>query len=305
MSPDHRLTGAEEPARAVFVAPHPDDIAISTGALAVVLNRRRAPHRMILATDGSEARIPESVLEGFGWEPHWPVEQTRALRGRIRVEEGREEALRLGFPARDGVVVLTSQGWHSDHATEDDALHDDLSLRDVDRFAPGPVDEVALREMADAIAADGPCWLAIPHPADRLLMHRIVAGLALRAVADMGAQVDVLCYEALSNATFELPAGWQPVTLEFDDGIGAAKRSAILAHRSMAERRRVFGGYSTAGRSGYDMLADERGRRLARVIDSSFPAAERFALWRDPSSADLRKLATDLLNARPRTAQCS
>lgn len=304
MSPGYRLSGVDAPARAVFVAPHPDDIAISAGALAVALNRRCAQHRMILATDGSEARIPGSVLDSFGWEPHWPGEQTRALRGRIRVEEGREEGLQLGFPAHDGVVVLLSQGWHSHHATEHHALHDDLSLRDVDRFAPGPVDDVALQEMADAIAAAQPRWLVIPHPADRLLMHRIVSGLALSAVADVPARVDVLFYEPLSNATFELGAGWQPVTLEFDDAIRATKRRAILAHRSMAERRRVLGGYSTAGHTGYDVLADERDRRLARAIGPSFPAAERYALWRGPSSTDLRTLATGLLDARRGTGQC-
>jgi GlcNAc-PI de-N-acetylase len=276
----YQLTGASLPDAAVFVAPHPDDIAIAAGGLAAVLSELGVTTRMVLATDGSEARIPESALRRHGWTPAMSSLATRELRGRIRIAEGREEARCLGFG--DDAVVVLNQRWHSEHRTPPDGLFDDLSLRDVASYRPGPIDRAAVDAMRSAINVDGEdVWLAIPHPDDRLVMHRIVTQIALDALVPDERQetaTGALFYEALSTSRFSTPSGGREVTLGYDQEVMDCKRAAIRAHVSMAERRRIFGGYSTTGTVPYDELAHDRDRDLAGRIGHALPFAERFVL---------------------------
>jgi hypothetical protein len=242
---------------------------------------------MVLVTDGSEARIPESALRRHGWTPAMSSLATRELRGRIRIAEGREEARCLGF-GDDAVVVLNHQRWHSEHRTPPDRLFDDLSLRDVAGYKPGPIDGAAVNAMRSAINVDGEdVWLAIPHPEDRLVMHRIVTQIARDALGPderRGTATRVLFYEALSTSRFSTPPGGREVTLGFDEEVMGCKRAAIRAHVSMAERRRIFGGYSTTGTVPYDKLAHDRDRDLAGRHGHELPFAERFVLVDAPDA---------------------
>ena len=50
------------PDRLILFSPHPDDIAISMGAFAAWA-APRVPVTIVLMTDGSEAQMPEHVLQ--------------------------------------------------------------------------------------------------------------------------------------------------------------------------------------------------------------------------------------------------
>jgi hypothetical protein len=54
--------GIPIPDHLILFSPHPDDIAISMGALAAWA-APRVPVTIVLMTDGSEAQLPEHVLE--------------------------------------------------------------------------------------------------------------------------------------------------------------------------------------------------------------------------------------------------
>lgn len=252
--------------RLLLFSPHPDDIAIAMGGFASMLAHGGAEGvTVVLATDGSESLIPANVLEKHGWLPTMTPVDERALRGRIRVEEAREEIARLGFP-RDSVHLLTRQRWAAEHRTAPADLHPDLSLRDVAKFIPGPVDDEALAEFREIIGDDALCFA--PDPNDRLLMHRIVTDLVVQA-CDASR---LITYECLS--TIE-PTGRQ-FLFAFGEELMAPKCHAILAHESMIERRRQFGGYSNPGTEGYDEIVRRRNSALAIANGCELPFAERY-----------------------------
>jgi LmbE family N-acetylglucosaminyl deacetylase len=255
--------------RAVLFSPHPDDIAISMGAFAAFLAQARVETSVVLATDGSESLVPASVLERYGWTPEMPPAEQRALRGRIRVAEALEEATRLGF-GPVAVRLLKRQRWFTEHRTPAEFLNADLSLRDVSRFEPGPVDKEAAEEIREAIGDNTIC--AIPDPNDRLRMHRIVTELVMQ----VRGRASLLTYECLS--TIE-PTGSQ-IVFGFGDELLNVKCRAIRAHVSMAERRRQFGGYSNPGTEPYDAIVTRRNAGLARTQGLDFPYAERYGWHR-------------------------
>ncbi|HMD71235.1 MAG TPA: PIG-L family deacetylase, partial [Bryobacteraceae bacterium] len=138
------------PGRLILFAPHPDDIAISLGALAAWA-AGRVPVTIVLMTDGSEARLPEHLTDPYVGR-NAPAEERRRARGSIRVQEAVREAAALGF-APPAVRLLDRQTWFSAHRTPAEYLSGDLSLRDVNGFVPAPLDEEAIREVRQAIGS--------------------------------------------------------------------------------------------------------------------------------------------------------
>lgn len=252
----------------LLFSPHPDDIAIAMGGFAALLAEAGSDGvAVILATDGSESLVPANVLERHGWTSGMtPVEQ-RALRGRIRVAEATEEIARLGFD-RSVVHLLGHQRWATEHRTPSEFLHPDLSLRDVAKFEPGPIDENAAQEIRAFIGDGDDTVCAIPDPNDRLLMHRIVSALVTRVRGRAG----LLTYECLSTVEPSSPQ----FVVSFGEQLMETKCHAIRAHESMIERRRQFGGYSNPGTEGYDEIVRRKNAELASEHRCEFPFAERY-----------------------------
>ena len=256
----------------LLFAPHPDDIAISMGGLAALLAQGGSGGvTVVLATDGSESLVPASVLEKHGWGPSLPPEQQRELRGRIRVAEAEEEVARLGF-SRGVVRLMEHQRWATEHRTPREFLYDDLSLKDVTRFVPGPIDEEAAEEVRELIGDGEDIICAVPDANDRLLMHRIVTEL----VSGVRGHAGLLTYECLSTTAPSVPQ----ILFSFGEDLMTVKRHAIRAHESMAERRRQFGGYSNPGTEGYDEIVERKNSELARSYGCDFPFAERYGWQR-------------------------
>jgi hypothetical protein len=277
----------------VIFSPHPDDSAISAGALLQECVAAGVRVSCVLMTDGSEAVIPHGFLSNFGWQPNWSAADTKLLRGRIRVNEATEELWRLGVP--DSPRLLTSQKWFLEHRTPLPSMHEDLSLREVNAFKPGPIDESAIREVADILEATcSPRVVClVPHPSDRLLMHRITSGLVVHALRKLASGVhnrfSFVAYDCLSTQS-----GVDDCVL-FAFGISEMKRKcwAIHAHESMKARRSYYGGYANGGRAFYDELVMNRNAQLAMRCDVGKPYAERYWLFRDefsfgsPDEADM------------------
>ncbi len=280
------------PERLVLVSPHPDDVGISAGALAAVAARGGVPATIVLATDGSEARLPASVLRRHGWNAAMSAVEQRALRGAIRVAEARTEAARLGL-GESAVVLLKNQRWFTAHRTPREYLHADLSLRSVDGFRPGPLDEGAVAELRDLLPRrpGGLVVCAAPDPLDKLLMHRLVTALLVRALRSLRATdraaYALVTYECLSTAEWSAPI---TTYLGFERDVMRAKRHAIRAHRSMYERRKRFGGYSNPGRADYDAVVVRANADLAARAGLPFPFAERYGLYEDLSPAVLDRV---------------
>ncbi|SRR5437762_1707933 len=87
--------GIPIPDHLILFSPHPDDIAISMGALAASA-APRVPVTIVLMTDGSEAQLPEHVLQEHVHQNATPREKQQA-RGMMRVQEAMREAVVLGF----------------------------------------------------------------------------------------------------------------------------------------------------------------------------------------------------------------
>jgi LmbE family N-acetylglucosaminyl deacetylase len=268
--------GIPEPRRLLLVSPHPDDVGISAGALAITAARAPIPTTIVLATDGSEASMPWTVLARHGGHESMSGEAQRALRGSIRVRESRAEAVRLGL-GESSVRLLASQRWFTAHRTPNEFLYPDLSLRSVGGFQPGPVEEDALAEFRSLIE-DGPVLCAVPEPRDKLLMHRIVTALVREALKPFDG-CRLITYECLSTEEWSAPV---TTYLGFGEEVMRIKREAIRAHQSMYERRREFGGYANAGGEAYDSIAARGNAELAAQAGLSFPYAERYGLHFDP-----------------------
>ncbi len=253
------------PGRLVLFAPHPDDIAISLGALAAWA-AGRVPVTIALMTDGSEARLPDRLADRYAARTAPPEERRRA-RGRIRVQEALMEAMALGFDA-SAVRLLERQTWFSAHCTPAECLHDDLSLRNVDGFVPGPIDGYATSEIRRAIGAGDDTICAVPDPDDRLIIHRITTQL----VGESRGNAHLLTYECLSTIEVTGPQ----TAFGFDEELMGRKCQAILAHESMRERRRQFGGYTNPGTEFYDAIVRRKNAALARELGLPQAFAERF-----------------------------
>jgi LmbE family N-acetylglucosaminyl deacetylase len=246
-------------------SPHPDDIAISMGAFAAWA----APHvpvTIVLMTDGSEAQLPEHVLASH-IDRYSTVEEKQRARGMIRVQEAKREAMALGFNA-NVVHLLERQSWFLQHRTEANYMNPDLSLRDVNGFVPGPVDQHAVAEIRDIIGSGRGIICAVPDSHDRLVMHRITTQL----VADNRGEARLLTYECLSTIDVTGPQ----TAFLFNEDLMDRKCAAILEHRSMRERRKHFGGYTNPGTESYDVIVREKNRALAGGLGLTSPFAERF-----------------------------
>jgi LmbE family N-acetylglucosaminyl deacetylase len=253
------------PDRLILFSPHPDDVAISMGAFAAWA-APRVPVTIVLMTDGSEAQLPDHVLQ-----PHIDHNATAAqkqrTRGMIRVQEAKREATALGFDA-NAVHLLERQSWFLQHRTAAEYMNADLSLRHVNGFLPGPVDENAVSEIRDIIGSGSGIICAVPDPHDRLAMHRITTQL----VAEHRGEARLLTYECLSTIEVTGPQTAFP----FNEDLMDRKCAAILEHPSMRERRKHFGGYTNPGTESYDVIVREKNRALARSLGLTARYAERF-----------------------------
>jgi LmbE family N-acetylglucosaminyl deacetylase len=253
------------PDRLILFSPHPDDIAISMGAFAAWA-APRVPVTIVLMTDGSEAQMPEHVLQ-----PHidhdLTIEEKRCARGIIRVQEAKRDAMALGFDA-NAVHLLERQSWFLRHRTPADYMNADLTLRDVNGFVPGSVDEDAVAKIRDIIGSGSGIICAVPDPHDRLAMHRITTQL----VAEHRGKARLLTYECLS--TIEVTG--RQTAFPFNEDVMDRKCAAILEHRSMRERRKHFGGYTNPGTESYDVIVREKNRALAHSLGLTARYAERF-----------------------------
>jgi LmbE family N-acetylglucosaminyl deacetylase len=253
------------PGRLILFSPHPDDIAISMGALAAWA-APRVPATIVLMTDGSEAQLPGHVLQ-----PHIDrnatVGEKQRARGMMRVQEAMREAVTLGFD-NNVVHLLDRQSWFLQHRTPARYMNPDGTLRDVNGFDPGPVDENAIAEIRDIIGSGSGIICAVPDPNDRLTMHRITTHL----VAENRGNAKLLTYECLSTIKVTGPQ----TAFAFDEDLMDRKCAAILEHRSMRERRKQFGGYTNPGNEFYDVIVREKNRALARDLRLAAPYAERF-----------------------------
>jgi LmbE family N-acetylglucosaminyl deacetylase len=253
------------PGRLILFSPHPDDIAISMGALAAWA-AGRVPATIVLMTDGSEAQLPDHVTEQHVARTA-PVEEKRRVRGSIRCQEAAREAAALGFDP-SVVRLLERQSWFLDHRTPAGCMNEDLSLRDVNAFVPGPVDDRAIEEIRSVIGFGDDTICAVPDPNDRLTMHRLTTQL----VSLNRGESRLMTYECLS--TIEV-SGPQTV-FAFDEELMHRKCTAIFQHRSMLERRKHFGGYSNPGTEFYDVIIRRKNAALARELGFPQPYAERF-----------------------------
>ena len=253
------------PGRLILFSPHPDDIAISMGAFAAWA-ATRVPVTIVLMTDGSEAQLPGHVLQPY-IDHNATVQEKQRARGMIRVQEAKREAIALGLDA-DAVHLLERQSWFLRHRTPADYVNPDLSLRDVNGFLPGPVDEQAVAEIRDIIGSGSGIICAVPASNDRLAMHRITTQL----VTENRGEAKLLTYECLSTIAVTGPQTAFP----FNEDLMDRKCAAILEHRSMRERRKHFGGYTNPGTESYDVIVREKNRALAHSLGVAARYAERF-----------------------------
>lgn len=256
------------PRRLIIFSPHPDDIAIAMGAFAAWASSRVAV-TIVLITDGSEAQLPEHVLQ-----PHVTlnatVEEKQRIRGMMRVQEAIRDAVTLGFD-NNTVYLLRRQNWFSQHQTPAAYMNPDRSLRDVNGFVSGPVDEEAVAEIRDVIGSGNEIICAVPDPNDRLTIHRMTTQLVAANCGD----AKLLTYECLSTTAVTGPQTVFP----FGEDLMERKCAAILQHESMRERRKQFGGYANPGNEFYDVIVRKKNGALARDLSLTEPYAERFG-WK-------------------------
>src|SRR5262249_15621565 len=151
------------PSHLILFSPHPDDIAISMGALAAWA-APRVPVTIVLMTDGSEAQLPEHVLQAHIHQ-NTTVREKQQARGIMRVKEAMREAVVLGFES-NVVHLLSRQSWFLYHRTPAGYMNPDWTVRDVNGFRPGPVDEATTAEIRDIIGSGSGIICAVPDPND-------------------------------------------------------------------------------------------------------------------------------------------
>lgn len=217
-------------------------------------------------TDGSEAQLPEHVLQAH-IDHNATVRERQHARGMIRVQEAMREAVTLGFDS-NVVHLLDRQSWFLQHRTPAEYMNPDWTLHNVNGFVPGPVGEQAIAEIRGIIGSGSGIICAAPDPNDRLIMHRVTTHLVAQNRGDAG----LLTYECLSTIDVTGPQTAFP----FDDDLMDRKCAAILEHRSMRERRKHFGGYTNPGTEFYDVIVRRKNRALARDLGLAAPYAERF-----------------------------
>ncbi len=272
----------EWPKHILFISPHPDDIAISCGGMAILAGQHQVKCETLLVTDGSEARIPLEFLENHGWKANCSAEETRVIRGKVRENEAIEESRLLGMPF-GALRLLQRQSWHNPHHTKLDYMYPDMSIRDVSKYVPGPILPHSWMELVEKIQETGSddIWLLTPHPDDVLAMHRITTGLTLRAALEFERHsrnaIKVKFYETLSARSMPLQVDRTEFIVGFDHSVMKQKQQAILAHHSMIARRAAYGGYVNKQQDYYDVTVYQRNIETARErpnSNSSF--AERF-----------------------------
>jgi LmbE family N-acetylglucosaminyl deacetylase len=273
-------------------SPHPDDAGISLGGLLILAVRAGISSYSILMTDGSEAVIPIEFLKRNGGYTGMSPLKIRQLRGAIRVKEAREEARRIGLPSK-AVILMQQQNWFEAHQTPAVAMNADLSIRDVNRFQPGPLNTEAIKEIRELIEArkGKKVLCAIPSPHDRLSMHRMTSLAVVKALAPLAFRhpnsYSVLIYRCFSTkAWVENAAGHR--VLGFGEEVMNQKCHAILASKSMKARREVYGGYTNRGSAFYDILVRSENTATARRYGLSSPYAECFQ-WCDITGSRLWK----------------
>ncbi len=194
------LAGLLGDARALVLAPHPDDESLGTGGLLALAAAAGRPCPVAVVTDGSGSH-PGSRL--------WPPGRLAAA----REAEARDALRRLGQPA--------------------DAVHF-LGFRDAELPCAGPVFERAVEAVAGLARRTGCTVLAASWIADPHGDHLAVATIARAAAARLGARL--LSYPVwgwtLAAATpIRDRRPWRGVRLDIA-AVLDRKRNAIAAHRT-------------------------------------------------------------------------
>jgi LmbE family N-acetylglucosaminyl deacetylase len=271
----------EKPDQIFIFSPHPDDISIAMGGFVILASRVNIPIHIYLMSDGSEAVIPESFLLKNMYGLHKDACHPKQLRGHIRVREAEEEARRLGLP-EGAVTLLTKQSWFDDHQTPSDALNDDGSLRDVNRFKAGPVSPESIEEIHDIIrsARGNNVFCAVPSPFDQQLMHNLTTALVIKALSMCNASyvehLNLLLYKCLSTQKWQVSES--SFVLGFGNEIMELKCHAINANQSMKARREIIGGYANKGNLFYDTIVREENAASACEYKMKDAYAECFRL---------------------------
>lgn len=277
-----------KPSQVIIFSPHPDDISIAMGSFVILSVLSGIPIKSILMTNGSEAVIPDVFLNKFGWHTQMSVSELCRLRGDIRFKEAQEEAIRLGLP-RESVILLKKQGWHKFHRTPIEAMNADGSIKDVDKFKPGPIDSESLDELCQLFRkfAGKRVLCAIPSPYDRQMMHRFTTVLVLKALSTLPLHhlktYSLLIYKCLSTENWEIDVTHHRV-LGFNEKTMTRKCHAIMANKSMKSRREIMGGYSNSGKEFYDTIIRKENAENARHFKSRNSFAECYQWASIPDS---------------------
>ena len=211
--------------------------------------------------------------------------EATSLRGVIRVKEAREEARRLGLPG-EAVILLQQQCWFKAHRTPSEAMNPDWSIRDVDRFWPGPLEAEAIEEIRELIVAgeNEIVLCAVPSPYDRLLMHRVTVLAVVKALTSLALchpnRYGVLIYRCFSTEDWVEDA--EQRILGFGKEVMDHKCQAILASQSMKARREVFGGYTNRGNEFYDVIVRSENAATARSQWIILALCRMFSVVRHP-----------------------
>lgn len=190
-------------ARAVAIAPHPDDESIGCGGLLALLSARGARVRVVVATDGG-ASHPNSRL----WR--------RQRLARVRRSETVEALAQLGIPGRRATFLGLLDGNLPQQGSEAwDAARDSLSAK---------------------LAAERPDLVLLPWRRDPHADHRAVSALGLESLDTLSQRPRVLEYpvwldENGTSADYPDTERFRCIEVPIAPVL-PAKRSAIAAHRS-------------------------------------------------------------------------
>lgn len=251
-----------------FFSPHPDDIAISCGAICYVNNLNYdGKAKLVSVTTGFEAYLPDEVFQFYKYQiPKSSVLKAK-LRGEIRILELKNEAEVLKFRKKN-VISLTNQSWHSNHCTPNLDRYEDGSIKNINNYSPGVIEENSFKEIVEIFKKDNcvDSVVFIPFINDRLMMHEITSLLVLCSIAKLNSRFTplIIMYRCLSSK-IERAGKFEKRYFGFNESTMCIKKEAINQHQSMKIRRAITGGYTNKGSVFYDELIESENSSYARI----------------------------------------